>query len=515
MADRPNILLITADQQRYDTIGALGFPFAKTPNIDALAQDGSIFTNCYSPVPACLPARASIITGCYSSAHSFDCNYFENERQIPYDLPTFPELLANAGYDTIAIGKMHFSPTRRHNGFNKMQLMEELPRFREDDEYAMFLKDNGYGNVGSLHGVRHLLYMRPQQSIIPEHLHGSRWVAEETMKAIEENRNHRPFMIWASFIAPHPPFDVPHEWAHLYDDTDLPEPVESKTAISKTAIENAAIADGIDGKSLRRAKKLYYAAVSYVDHQVGRIIAKLRELGIYDNTMIVYTSDHGEMFGDCGTFQKFMPYEASAHVPMIMKFPKGMECCTSHDALMTLNDLYPTFLDAASCHIPAGIRLDGRSLFDSNADRQSVFIEYDKGSRRWISIREGAFKYNYYYALGREELFDLSSDPYETENLLASPEEAPRRIAGDLRKKLAGMEGKYGHKEYLDEKGNMKVLPDYDPFMYHEMNFPIFPSRLDERERGHMLSNLEEIKEAIKDERTESLDKLDLSKIPE
>lgn len=514
MAERPNILLITADQQRYDTIGALGFPFARTPNIDSLAFDGTIFTNCYSPVPACLPARASILTGCYSSVHTFDSNYFDNETQIPYYVPTFPELLANAGYDTIAIGKMHFSPTRRHNGFNKMKLMEEIPRFREDDEYAMFLHDNGYGHIGSLHGVRHLLYMRPQQSIIPEHLHGSHWVANETMKALDENNGQRPFMLWASFIAPHPPLDVPHEWAHLYDDIDLPEPVISKTAISKTAAENAAIADGMDEDSIRRAKKLYYCSLSYVDHQVGRIVKKLKDLGLYDNTMIIYTSDHGEMFGDCGTFQKFMPYEASSHIPMIIKFPAGMQAAAEGDALMTLNDLFPTFLDAASCTAPEGVRIDGKSLFDSNADRQSVFIEYDKDSRRWISIRKGMLKYNYYYALGHEELFDLSTDPKETVNLMERDAEGYGEAAAALREELSRMERLYGYRKYIDKDSKLRRLPDYEPFLYHEMNFPIFPSHLAEHERKHMMSALDEIREAIKDEGTESLDKLDLSLLP-
>ena len=515
MEKKPNILLITADQQRYDTIGALGFPFAKTPELDALAGDGMVFTRCYSPIPACVPARASILTGCYSSVHGFDCNYFDNERQIPYDVPPFPELLANAGYDTIAIGKMHFSPARRHNGFNRMLLMEEIPRFREDDEYAMFLKENGYGNVGSLHGVRHLLYMRPQQSIVPERLHGSRWVADETIRAISDNRGERPFMLWASFIEPHPPFDVPHEWAHLYDDEDLPAPIMSRTPVSRTAVENAAIADDLDAESLARMKKLYYSAVSYVDHQVGRIISRLKELGLYDDTLIVYTSDHGEMLGDCGTYQKFMPYEGSSHIPMIVKPAKGMDIRRDGDALMTLNDLYPTFLDAASCPVPQGTRVDGSSLLSGKKGNDPVFIEYDKGNRRWVSIVTERYKYSYYYAEGYEELFDLSSDPAEQENLLCSRASEARPIADELKARLERMEAEYGHREYIDGNGRLKILPGYEPQLFHEMNFPMFPCHLGKEERDRMLKPVEEIRMAIRDEGTESLDKLDLSLLPE
>ena len=230
--------------------------------------------------------------------------------------------------------------------------------------------------------------------------------------------------------------------------------------------------------------------------------------------MIIYTSDHGEMLGDCGTYQKFQPYEASAHVPMIIKFPRGMKPAVAGDALMTLNDLCPTMLDAASIPFPTEARLDGHSLFDSEAPRDSVFIEYGNGSRRWISIRTREYKYNYYYALGHEELFDLRQDPQELRNLLENPSEQSRRIADHLKAELARKEDAYGYGDYL-ENGQMKVLPDYEPFLYHELNFPFFIEHLTEDEKKGMLSNLDEIKLSIADEATESLDNLDLSLLPE
>ena len=170
---RPNILLITTDQQRYDTIHAAGFDYMITPNLDRLAAEGCIYTNAYSPNPVCLPARHNLITGLSARYHSFDDNYFDDSHQIPYHLPTFAQMLSDNGYDTIAIGKMHFQPYRRHNGFNRLLLMDEIPRFREDDDYAIYLKNNGYDYLQSLHGVRHMLYMQPQQSLVAEKDHGS------------------------------------------------------------------------------------------------------------------------------------------------------------------------------------------------------------------------------------------------------------------------------------------------------------------------------------------------------
>ena len=183
------------------------------------------------------------MTGLPPRDHGFDQNYFDNARQVPYDIASFPRLLSDVDYDTHAIGKMHFSPTRRSNGFDHLCLMEEIPRYLEDDDYAMFLRDNGWGQVQSVHGVRHLLYFRPQQSFVPEHLHGSSFVADRTIDAIRRNRGNRPFFIWSSFIHPHPPLDVPPRWAHLYDDADIPEAYDSITPISAQA--EAIVADGV------------------------------------------------------------------------------------------------------------------------------------------------------------------------------------------------------------------------------------------------------------------------------
>ena len=510
---QPNILLITADQQRYDTIHNCGYSHMKTPNLDRLAQEGCTFEYAFSPNPTCMAARHNIITGLPARYHGFDDNYFDVIKAPPFDVPTFPQILADNGYDTAAFGKMHFSPFRRHNGFNHMELMEEIPRYREDDDYAQFLQANGYGDVQSIHGVRHLLYMLPQRSLIPEQFHGSTWVADRTIQYLENNRGNRPFMIWSSFIQPHPPFDVPDRLADLYQDVTMPPLKESRTPISPLAQENRCIADYPSEEYLQRARQLYCSAISFVDEQVGRILQKLENIGQLDNTLIVYTSDHGEMMGDQGTFQKFLPYDSAARIPFIVRYPERFKPGSHSDDFVDLNDLLPTFLDIAGASYPADIPLPGESLLirDGKKDRHSQYIEHAKGNRRWVSLREQRYKYNYYYGGGLEELFDMTDDPDETTNLLygtAVPQEY-RDIAAQMRSRLAGIEETYGLPGYVEDH-DLISLPPYEPNLYRESNFPMFGSKLNEDERWMLLDSKKEILKAIQKEPIVHLSQLDL-----
>lgn len=483
--------------------------------MDELAQDSVIFEKCYTPIPSCIPARASILTGCYSKVHKLPINYFENESQIPYYVPTFPEILSNNGIDTVAIGKMHFSPTRRSNGFNRLMLMEEIPRYRQDDEYATYLKEQGWGHVQSIHGVRHFLYMRPQESIIPTAHHGTTWVADRT---IEELRSHedRPFMIWASFIAPHPPLDVPTEWAHLYDDVSLPEPIKDITSVSLEAIDNGKIIEeGMSEESKIRFKKLYYCAISFVDFQIGRIINELKRLDLYDDTLIIFTSDHGEMLGDHQSYQKFQPYESSAHVPFIAKPPVGCNFTVSgKDEFIDLTDLYPTFLDAACVDIGTEYEIAGESLFSLSRkkNRAQVFIEHGMDARRWLSVRTMDYKFNYFYAGGRRELFDMKADPDERNNLLEHNLSDYSGIVEKYERKLIEWEKKYGYSEFV-RNNEFKILPEFSPIGFHERNYPIFPLRLPKEEREQMMSLEEEMRLAIRDEQTEDIASFDLNEL--
>ncbi len=419
--------------------------------------------------------------------------------QLPYDIPTFPEILSNNGYKTEAIGKMHFSPARSHNGFNRMHLMEEIPYFLEDDDYAMYLNREGYGKHQSLHGVRHLLYMMPQQSMIPTKHHGSTWVADRTIEVIEKNADQRPFMIWSSFIEPHPPFDVPHEWANMYKDSDLPDDYDSITPLSTLAKENKCIANYPPNKDyLRRVKELYYSAISFVDYNIGKIIDTLERTGQLDNTLIVFTSDHGEMLGDNGTYQKFLPYDGSAKIPFIVRYPKYVTADTVEEKFVDLNDLLPTFLDATKLTYPSNNKLPGESIFIENGqkNRDYQYIEHNKGSKRWISIRDSRYKYNYYYGGGHEELFDLVNDQREQVNLLHKPEVPSLdliKVHNKLRNKLIEYEEKWGGLEGYVVNGDFIKLEEYEAFTYHENTFPRHTKAYYEIEKSKLLALHDEI----------------------
>ncbi|MBQ4344068.1 MAG: sulfatase-like hydrolase/transferase [Erysipelotrichaceae bacterium] len=509
MAGRPNILLITTDQQRYDTLHCAGYEHMITPNLDELAEEGCLFTHAFSNNPVCIPARHNLLTGLGCKHHTFDDNYFDDSHQIPYHLPTFAQCLSDAGYDTIAVGKMHFQPYRRHNGFHRLYLMDEIPRFREDDDYALYLKDNGYEYLQSLHGVRHMLYMQPQRSLVDEAHHGSTWVADKTIEYLKTKSKDKPFMIWAGFIAPHPPLDVPENWADLYKEVQIPEPTVSKTPLSTLAQENIPIADYPNKETLMRARELYYAAISFVDKQVGRIVQQLKDMDELENTMIVFTSDHGEMLGDLGTYQKFLPYDASCRIPMIVRWPQMVGKGTVRSEFVDLNDLFPTMMDAAGLSMPKEFDYPGASIFSDSKDRTFQFIEHQHASRRWVSVRTQEYKYNYYYGGGKEELFDLVNDQYETENLFVTQNEKAKEISCELRKKAVEMEKRHGLNEGI-MNDDFISLEDFKPNFYRENNPPFFPAHLSKQEDVEKLWSLEqELEKAIEHEPVVDLNLLD------
>lgn len=509
MNKKPNILLITTDQQRFDTLAAAGYSFMKTPNLDRLATEGCLYENAYSPNPVCIPARHNLLTGLTAKFHGFDDNYFVETKNIPFNLPTFAQILSDHDYETIAIGKMHFQPYRRHNGFDRLSLMDEIPRHLQEDDYATYLKMKGYDKISSFHGVRHLLYMQPQQSIVNIEDHGTSWVANETIKALKQTSFDRPWMIWAGFIHPHPPLDVPHEWAHLYDDVTIPDAIVSKTPISLLAQENASIADHPTDKYLKRFKQLYYASISFVDDNIGKIIQQLETMNELDNTLIIFTSDHGEMLGDMGTYQKFLPYDGSCKIPFIARYPKLIKPNTKSNEFVDLNDLLPTFLDLANIPYPGPHTLPGRSILNSNNQREYQFVEHCRNERRWVSIRNHQFKYNYYFSAGAEELFDMIQDPKETTNLLAtSLAHEFQTIKQDLKNHLIAYEKEYGLENTV--KDNQFIIYDaFKPKFYRETNPPVFYQHQREENKQELYSTDEEIIKALKDEPIVQFDELD------
>ncbi|RTZ18028.1 arylsulfatase [Vibrio aquaticus] len=507
---RPNILILMTDQQRYDTIKAHGYPHMYTPNLDKLAAISENYTNAYTPNPICCPARHNFITGVSSKYHGIADNDFA-ARLCP-DIPVFPRLLSHSGYQTAAIGKMHFQPMREHHGFERLKLMEEVPEYREDDDYAMFLKENGYGNVLNIHGVRNLLYMLPQRSVLPKHLHGTKWVADEGISFLEENSGKRPFLLYLSWIAPHPPFNAVEDYAEMYKGQDIPMPAKSETSLSELSEENKLLGDLPTDEYIRRMREVYYGMISHVDEHVGRVIDKLDEIGQLDNTIIFFTTDHGEMLGDHGLYQKWLPYDAATRIPFMVKYPKGIEPAVCEKDHVDLNDIFPTVLDIAGVDFEPPYPLMGESLIseDKKKNREIQYVSYSQSNRRWCSLTDQKYKYNYYYGGGREELFDLRNDPHETTNLLEKNRQEFDTVAEFYRKELVKQEIEHWDEDYIDDDGTFKVLSEYTPNPNRNIARPQYPKHLVHSDEISEQNNfVDEVIEAMKDESVVKAKELD------
>ncbi|MHC4873223.1 MAG: sulfatase family protein [Planctomycetota bacterium] len=515
MSDKkPNILLLFTDQQRFDTIAAAGYSYMKTPNLDRLVNEGCLYNHAYSPNPVCIPARINVLTGLTDKVHGYSNNY---GHPLDHKIPTIPRILADNGYDTRAIGKMHFGPPRRHNGFAKMELMEEGPRFREDDEYMAYLMENGYGNIQNIHGIRNLLYYMPQRSLIPEEHHGSTWVGDRSAEYIKKTAGRRPFFLWASWIAPHPPFDIPDTYADMYRDADLPEPIINETGIDKNTELRQGIlgypeGDGMFEKYTRRMREVYYSSISLVDKNIGKVLDALEESGEMDNTVIIFTTDHGELLGDYKSFGKSICYDTSARIPFIIRYPEKIKPGSIDERFCDLNDIMPTILDAAGLEYPGGYELPGGSLFnDTDKDRQYQYTSHSKDFFRWVSIRDRKFKYNYFFR-GTEELFDMENDPQEKVNLLQDNAEQYKEIKDKLRKVAVSYEQKWGPEAQTTET-DFADIPDPEIVETSGINtqFPKFTANVTDKEELELLNDFgDEVLMAVKEEPLAHLENLNL-----
>ncbi len=508
MTKRPNILIITTDQQRYDTLG-INNPIIKTPVLDRLTQEGLCFNQAYSPNPVCVPARYNLLTGLSCKHHGFDDNDFGHVRHIPFDLPTFPEILSDHGYETIAIGKIHFQPNRDARGIHHYLMMDEIPHYREEDDYAMYLKQS-HPELSSVHGVRDPLYMMPQSSMVEIKHHGSTWVADRSIETIKRIGGNRPFMMWSGFIHPHPPLDIPKELSDLYKDAPIKDCIQAISKLSWLAEENKNIVNYPDPTYLKRFKELYYSAITYVDTQIGRILDALKETGELDNTLIIFCSDHGEMLGDLGTYQKFLPHDSSARIPMIIRYPSKIKAGTKSEAMVSLNDILPTLLDLTGITYPGSHDLLGKSLFDLT-NRESTILEHGRGDRRWLSIVTQAYKYTYYYGGPHEELFDRLKDPDEQINLIDSANSEILKLADQFKIKLIEWEIHHGLADHIEEG---KFIIFKQPVIQAFMGTGpiIFPKQITDPLEKSLISPLsQQIMESVKRESVIDLSQIDFS----
>ncbi len=434
-AERPNILLITTDQQRFDTLQCAGNPNIWTPHLNWLADNGIRFTNAYSDCPVCMPARVTMMTGQHAATHGVMSNKFRPEAVRPeYSLPG---LLTSAGYQTRLLGKTHFGPERVNQGFEHMEVEEDYYRYMEKNQQLG--RPRGMGIGSNEHAPTF-------STLAPEHT-ATAWLAQRGCDFMETRDPSRPFFLQLNFHHPHPPFESPQEYWELYRDTAMPAPVYGNWSTSESDIPPAflgvtyelSMTQRLAGKQLEQLRRAYYACVTEVDYQLGLLFAQMHELNIFENTIVIFTSDHGEMLGDHFMGGKCVPFEASVHIPLLIRMPGTLRNHhrpwrgVTNDALVCLADILPTCLNFADVPIPeeAGVEgIDMLAVARQEVARERLFLD----CMYMHAVREGDYKLCRETLQGHELLFNVAEDPYDTRDLLRTHE--ADEIAGKLRAAL-------------------------------------------------------------------------------
>lgn len=448
MNKQPNLVLIMCDQFRGDAIAYKGHPDVLTPNLDTLAQNGVNFNHMYSATPSCIPARVTLFTG-KQAKHNKRVGY---EEGIPWNYENMlPQLLSDAGYQTQAIGKLHVHPPRRTCGFNHVLLHDghlsyyrnsELPYHLHQsvhDDYLRFLKnEKGIDADVTETGIDPNSWIaRPWP--YEERLHPTNWVTTESIDFLRKRDRDRPFFLMSSYVRPHQPFDAPQPFFDYYKGKALREPFVGNWEKDEKTNEFGFIKNSIYGTHQKMHQQLamegYYACISHVDHQIGRLLNALQEDGDMDNTVILFLSDHGELMFDHHTYRKVFPYQGSINVPLIIS--AGKDVNVDSDSLVELCDILPTLLDFAGVAIPDD--LDGRSLKQAVLNQVPLDRKYIHGEHAFHSQLSNQFivtktdKYIWYSESGVEQYFDLKNDPNELTNLI-DDHDAQERI--DVLRKL-------------------------------------------------------------------------------
>ena len=428
----------------------------KTPNLDTLAKEGVLFENAFVNNPVCMPSRHSMLTGLYPSRVGTTCNGVE----MPEDMPHLATYCKAAGYTTANIGKLHFTnhASRDHSkphhpyDFDTLILSDEPGCY--DDDYIKWVRETAPDHLENCRcstppawtGIPIVKQARnthePYTFEAPDHLTHSAFVAQKSIEFLKRQNENQPFLLICGFFAPHPPLNPPRKFLELYNPDELALPV-------RLADENY---ENLDDVHWRKVKQHYYALVSNVDEEAGKILKTLKDTGLDDNTIIVFTSDHGEYLGDHGMIQKGPPgLDSCIHVPLIISGPGIAEKGRFEPGLIEAVDLLPTLLD--SCHIPIPDRLQGNSFKPilekvDGGRRESIYVEFmQPGGESWKTIRTSEHKYCL-SSTGEELMFDLRDDPGELYDIAVHPryDQVKRWLKDKLLERWFGVENQYPQK---------------------------------------------------------------------
>lgn len=427
---RPNVLFVMTDQQRFDTIAALGNSHIRTPNLDGLVQRGVSFTRAYSTCPVCVPARHTIRTGCEPPT----TRAFHNKVSPPVagqaDTmegrcgPFLARTMRNLGYRTFGIGKFHTWPWDLDVGFDVHLHSEEMwgKEQRLQDAYAAFIRTQHphCDWIEQLHGERSEMYYMPQMSPLPAALTVESWAADRAVELVGVSDT-RPFFGFVSFIGPHPPFAPPLPFNRLYDPMQMPTPIKGDLAIDHMDeqipwMNYLTWSDDVDEVRARVLKARYYGEITFIDQCLGRILDAVEARPDADNTLICFFSDHGDHLGDHHAWQKESFFEASCHVPMLLSWPAKLPANQRHDAIVCLTDLFAIATGAAGT-LETRDGIDVLGLLDGKPRKtreRLIGLHGEPGSPQFkVMVLEGDWKYIYMANGRREQLFNLRDDPNE------------------------------------------------------------------------------------------------------
>ena len=479
-----NILLIMADQLRADALACNGNPVIDTPNLDRLARSGVNCTACYTPAPICVPARAALATGCYPHRCTGTKN---NEGAILPGLPLLPAELAAAGYRTYAAGKLHYLPYRAPgeprvtHGFQVSEVAESgrvlrkwdpEGRLRGLEDYLDYLHEVGWGGYSRANGLGNNDVFASASAMPAEH-YVDAWVATRAIHHLDRHlHEHRdqPFFLFASFPKPHTAFDPPRPFDACYDPRQMPDPVGSVELLAKRGLTAFASRPAeyewneFSPEAKRTIKAHYYGLVTFQDLQVGRLLDFLEERGLREDTLVVFTADHGEMLGDFGQYLKESFYEGSARVPLIASHPGTLPEGRREEGPVGLHDLMPTLLSAAGAPVPAGI--DGLDLSamlrGAGPVRDALVAQCHDAPRQQYMVRDRRWKYIYHQDGAVEELYDLDADPHELCDLSGSASEPAASTRRSMRAFLIDWCRRHGDHGMLE--GDDLAAADPRPF---------------------------------------------------
>ncbi len=464
-SDRPNLILIMCDQMRHDSAG-----FAQseqiqnqlhTPNLDRLATSGVLCEQTYCASPVCSPARASWLTGLYPHATGQLVNAGGKKKilwaQMHAECPTLGDLFNAAGYDCGISGPWHLGDDHRpQHGFESFWRTYRYQGEGNPDRLVNYFESEGIINVyTSKEGVVDPGYHMPYATLDDPRQQRTTWTVDQGIEFIE-GAGDDPYFLFLSVKDPHPLIAVAPEWVELYPEEDIAlpstwaDPLEGKPASQHLGTGRLCV--DVDEAEFRRMMAHYYALVSHIDAQVGRLVRRLEELDQRQNTVIAFISDHGEMLGDHGFTTKVVLYEGSVRVPCVLSWPAGIPAGQRMRTPLGGVDLMPTLAELCGIEVDVD-KIDGRSIAAAircgeEPDEVPVFAEIASWQAitgrtqepeelaAHVMVRDGAWKY-VWNRTDEDELYDLDNDPDEMANLAG--DNAQQQRVQELRQQIAEM----------------------------------------------------------------------------